>query len=75
MATASIVVTPTVRRLCHTHSKGPKPDSLALKQVMGRLPDWLNAVASKQNYLSRLQVAIERLHGVRCELARIRAGA
>jgi hypothetical protein len=42
---------------------------------MGRLPDWLNAVASKQNYLSRLQVAIERLHGVRCELARIRAGA
>ena len=63
MATASIVVTPTVRRLCHTHSKGPKPDSLALKQVMGRLPDWLNAVASKQNYLSRLQVAIERLHG------------
>lgn len=33
-----------------------------LKITNGRLRNWLNAVANKQEYLDRLQVAVQELH-------------
>src|SRR5262245_41098251 len=33
-----------------------------LNKPNGRLPNWLNAVANKQEYLDRLQMVIEHLH-------------
>lgn len=33
-----------------------------MKRAIGRLRNYLNAVANKQDYLARLQVAIEHLH-------------
>jgi hypothetical protein len=33
-----------------------------LKTAIGRLPNWLNAVANKSDYIARVQVAIMQLH-------------
>ena len=35
---------------------------LAWKTAHGQLPNWLNAVANKADYLARLQVAVSQLH-------------
>ena len=35
----------------------------SLTRARGRLPNWLNVVANKQDYLAQLQTAVQHLHG------------